>query len=45
MTLERDQAIHRDEMSVMEIHRLQEQVGHLTTAHQNCEKMLIHVMQ
>lgn len=37
MTLERDQAIHQGEIAVLENARL-------TTAHQNCERMLVHVL-
>jgi hypothetical protein len=44
ITLERDQAIHRDEMAVQEILRLWEQEGRLTLAHRNYEHMLIPVL-
>jgi hypothetical protein len=37
VTLERDQAIHRDEMAGQEIQRL-------TTANRNSERILIHVL-
>ena len=44
MTLQRDQATHRDEVAVQDIRALRDQVERLTLAHKNYERMLIHVL-
>jgi hypothetical protein len=44
MTLQRDKAMHMDEVAVQDIRVLREQQERLTLAHQNCECMLVHVL-
>jgi hypothetical protein len=44
MTLQRDQATHRDEVAMQDIRALRDQVERLTLAQRNYERMLIHVL-
>jgi hypothetical protein len=44
MTLQRDQATHKEDVAMQDILALRDQLERMTLAHRNCEHMLVHVL-